>query len=70
MLTVRDVAARCHVSPALVYKLVAQGRLACHRVGHTIRFSEEQLEQYLTEARSQAQPANREDPWDLDVLGL
>lgn len=50
MLTVTDVATRWKCSPQLVYALVAEGKLACFRLGlgrGTIRFTEEQLQAFL-----------------------
>ena len=37
MLTVAEVAGRLRVSRAIVYKLVAEGRLAHVRIGNSIR---------------------------------
>ena len=56
MLSVKQVAQRLSVSEASVYRLVETGRLHAHRIGvgrGTIRVSEEQLEQYLTEAQTE-----------------
>ncbi len=50
MLTVKEVAARLKVSVATVYNLVAQGKLACHRIGTgrgAVRVSEDQLRSFL-----------------------
>ena len=50
MLTVSEVAKQFGVSTALVYQLVAQGRLACYRVGlgrGAIRFAESDIDAYL-----------------------
>jgi excisionase family DNA binding protein len=47
---VRDVAARLDISPSLVYRLIAAGKLRCTRHGlgrGCIRISEEQLADYL-----------------------
>ena len=54
MLTVSDVAKRLNVSNALVYQLVAQGRLPCYRIGlrrGAIRFAESDVEAYLDSCR-------------------
>ena len=54
MLKVADVAKRLGVSTALVYQLVAQGRLACYRIGlgrGAIRFAESDVEAYLDSCR-------------------
>jgi excisionase family DNA binding protein len=54
MLSVSEVAKRLGVSTALVYQLVAQGRLACYRIGlrrGAIRFSESDVEAYLDSCR-------------------
>jgi excisionase family DNA binding protein len=53
MLTVTDVAKSWGVSPALIYALVAEGKLRCFRLGlgrGTIRFSEEQIAEYLQQS--------------------
>lgn len=57
MLTVAEVAKRLHSSISNVYALVAQGALRCYRVGAGkagIRFSPEQLENFLRQRESQA----------------
>lgn len=54
MLTVSEVAKRLGVSTALVYQLVAQGRLPCYRIGlrrGAIRFAESDVEAYLVSCR-------------------
>lgn len=53
-LTVRDVARVLQVSIASVYAIVAEGKIACHRVGSgrgSIRFEERDLEEYLSSCR-------------------
>lgn len=63
MLTVSEVAKRLGVSAALVYQLVAQGRLACYRIGlrrGAIRFAEADVEAYLASCRVEgAEPMPR-----------
>jgi len=62
--TVAEVADRWKCSPALVYALVGQGKLQCYRLGlgrGTIRFTEDQLRQYLEHSVSSR--AAEEDPW-------
>ena len=54
LLTVAEVAKRLGVSTALVYQLVAQGRLPCYRIGlrrGAIRFAESDVEAYLASCR-------------------
>lgn len=54
LLTVRDVARVLQVSIACVYAIVAEGKIACHRVGTgrgSIRFEENDLEEYLSSCR-------------------
>lgn len=54
MLTVSGVAKRLGVSTALVYQLVAQGRLACYRIGlgrGAIRFAESDVDAFLATCR-------------------
>jgi excisionase family DNA binding protein len=56
MLTVGEVAQVLRVSSACVYALVAQGKIACHRIGHrgrSIRIQREDLEAYLSTCRSE-----------------
>lgn len=47
MLTVKDVALEWNVSPGMIYKLVAEGKLQCHRIGNAIRFAREHLLAFL-----------------------
>lgn len=50
MLTVNEVAERLKCSPALIYQLCADGRLAHHRLGTgrgTIRITENSLQEFL-----------------------
>lgn len=54
LLNVAEVAKRLGVSAALVYQLVADGRLACYRIGlrrGAIRFAEADVERYLQSCR-------------------
>ena len=56
LLTVRDVARVLQVSIASVYAIVADGKIACHRVGTgrgSIRIEERDLEEYLSSCRSE-----------------
>lgn len=51
LLTVEDVAKLLKVSTATVYELVSDRLIACYRIGTrkgAIRFTEEQVEQYLS----------------------
>lgn len=57
LFTVKEVASRLKMSESLVYQLVEQGRLACHRVGQgrgRIRISEEDLAEYLAGCRQES----------------
>ena len=49
-MTIREAAKRLEVSQALVYSLVASGKLRSHRIGNgrgVLRISEEQILAYL-----------------------
>lgn len=62
LLTVPQVAERLGVSPALVYQLVTQGRLACYRIGPrrgVIRFEESDVEAYLESCRVEPEERRR-----------
>jgi excisionase family DNA binding protein len=62
MLTVSEVAERLGVSAALVYQLVAQGRLACYRIGlrrGAIRFDESDVDAYLQSCRVEPEERRR-----------
>lgn len=50
-MTVKDVQKKLNVSLALVYRLVDRGELASHRIGKSIRISEEDLEDYLRKTK-------------------
>ncbi|QEG36157.1 helix-turn-helix domain-containing protein [Bythopirellula goksoeyrii] len=52
LLTVKQVQQRLNVSHALIYRLVQQGELASHRIGSSIRISEEDLQAYLQRAKT------------------
>jgi excisionase family DNA binding protein len=62
LLTVSEVARQLGVSPALVYQLVTQGRLACYRVGlrrGAIRFQASDVEAYLESCRVEPEERRR-----------
>ena len=61
MLNVKEVADRLGVSKGLVYKLVGGGKLGSHRIGSTIRITEEQLNEYLEETRA----GNEASPFEI-----
>jgi excisionase family DNA binding protein len=52
--TVRDIAARLQCSQALVYGLIKDGRLRCHRIGlgkqGGVRISDDQFDEFLRAA--------------------
>lgn len=59
-MTVREAAKRLEVSPALVYSLIAAGKLRYCRIGNgrgVLRISEAQLADYLTGAEPVQSPA-------------
>lgn len=47
LLTVKQVQEKLNVSNALVYRLIEKGEIASHRIGSSIRISEEDLQDYL-----------------------
>lgn len=51
LLKVSDVAQRLSLSAAKVYELVESRRISHHKIGGAIRFSEEQLAEFLEETR-------------------
>ena len=53
MLKVSDLAKRLNLSESKIYQLVEEGKLAHHRFGGAIRFSEEQIAAYLDETRQE-----------------
>ena len=56
MLTVTQAAKRLNVSGALIYALIASGRMQCHRIGlrrGCVRISEAQLQAYLDSTRQE-----------------
>jgi len=61
-LTVPETAERLKVSKSCVYQLVETGKIPCHRIGTgrgAIRISETDLEEYLTECRSEMQTSEK-----------
>jgi excisionase family DNA binding protein len=60
MYTVQDAATRLMVSAALVYELVALGKLPCYRIGRgrgAIRISEEHIQSYLKSVEKKSRSA-------------
>ena len=53
LMTTSDVAERLKITAGTVRKLVRRGDLGCYRVGRAgdMRFSQQQLEEYLTKVR-------------------
>ena len=57
LLTVKQASERLQVSPSMVYALIENGKLGCHRIGlgrGTIRISQSDMESYLAECRQTA----------------
>ena len=65
MLTIKKVAHRWSVSPGMIYKLVAEGKLPCHRIGSAIRFEEDHLHEFLTHTEQEPQPKQSLSHLDL-----
>ncbi|MHB8866459.1 MAG: helix-turn-helix domain-containing protein [Pirellulaceae bacterium] len=65
LLTVRDVARVLKISIASVYAIVAEGKIACHRVGTgrgSIRFEESDLADYLSSCRMEKAEETKRTP--------
>lgn len=65
MLTVKQLAERWGVAPSLIYSLVAEGKLACCRIGHgrgVIRFTEEHIAAYLDGTTPRVEPRKAPTP--------
>lgn len=56
LLTVDDAAARLAVTPRFVRRLVAERRIAFHRVGKFIRFDPDDIEALIREGRVERIP--------------
>ena len=52
LLTVRDAAARLQVSERTLWRLIARGELAIHRVGRSVRIAPSDLGALLEGSRS------------------
>ncbi|MBI1311744.1 helix-turn-helix domain-containing protein [bacterium] len=66
LLTVKDVAQRLNVSQSCIYQLVETGKIPHHRIGvgrGAIRFTEDDITEYLQNAREQ--PASGGSPRPL-----
>lgn len=50
MLTVREVADELRISSGVVYRMINDGSLQCHRFGTAIRISRQQLNDLLENA--------------------
>ena len=65
MLRVKQVAERMGISAALAYELVSKGKLTCFRIGlgrGSIRFSEEDVEAFLSSCRIESELIKPERP--------
>ena len=62
MLKVSDVASRLNISASKVYQLVEEGKLSHHRFDGAIRFSEEQIAEYLEGTKKERQTSERLTP--------
>lgn len=60
MLKVQQVAERLNVSVSKVYAMVENGTLAHHKIGGSVRVSEEMLTEYLQTTRRERGPAIRQ----------
>ncbi|MBB3208906.1 excisionase family DNA binding protein [Rhodopirellula rubra] len=54
-----QVADMLNVSLSLIYKLVNQGVLQCYRIGSAIRITDEQIQEFLAEKKSDAPKTKR-----------
>jgi len=71
LLTVQLVKERLNVSQAHVYRLIERGELSSHRIGKSIRISEEDLEAFLKRAKVHPEvPVSPQRPAQLDNLRL
>lgn len=55
MLKVSELAMRLSLSESKIYQLVEGGKLSHHRFGGAIRFSEEQIAEFLEETKQESQ---------------
>ena len=63
LLTVAQLAESLAISPSLVYREVAAGQLRCYRLGRgAIRFSEEQIREYLDSCACEPSSEERNPP--------
>jgi len=56
LLTIDDTAARLSVTPRFVRRLVAERRIAFHRVGKFIRFDPADVDVFVLEGRVERRP--------------
>jgi excisionase family DNA binding protein len=56
LLTIRQVAEQLQVSTRKVRQLAATGELVVHRIGGSLRISEDDLATYLNRCREKPQP--------------
>lgn len=57
MMRVSEIAERLSLSQSKIYELVESGALPHHKIGGSIRVSEEQLARYLDSTRRERGPA-------------
>ena len=53
MLTVKEVAERLSVSRSLAYRMIRSGEIPSYRIANCRRVSEEELQKYLEQSRTQ-----------------
>lgn len=54
LLTVKQVCDKLQIGKSKVYQLAKEGRLSCFRIGGSVRFSEEDVDEYLNKHRIKA----------------
>lgn len=58
-LTVEDVAGRLHVSKSGIYALIRNGEIGFYKVGRKIRFTDEQVRDYIERSAQAVRPADK-----------
>lgn len=58
LLTLKDVMTRLKLSRATIYRLIDQGELHPFKLGHSLRFEEQDLASFIARAKDSSSPSS------------
>lgn len=59
LLTIKDVMTRLKLSRATIYRLIERGDLHPFKIGHSLRFEEQDLQAFIARQKGQPPPEAR-----------